>query len=244
MSVVVYTTPTCGFCQQVKTYLRRRGVPFTEYDVSRDPQAAAEMVRLSGQRGVPVVLIDGQVVVGVNRPLIDQLLARRAVHPPRLGAAIADARLTSVSGWSVRGQWGGVRLSDLLAPAGPKPEATHVRFISYREIYTTCIPLDVALKERTLLAYEFDGEPLDSDYGGPVHIFRPCLWGYKSAKSVVAITLEDHSSPGFWFDIQEFDLEAAGHVIGGVRLKRTPDATGLARCRELGRTVAERVAAI
>jgi glutaredoxin 3 len=91
MSVVVYTTPTCGFCQQVKAHLNQRGVPFTEYDVSRDPKAAAEMVQLSGQRGVPVVLIDGQVVVGFNRPLIDQLLAQRATRPPRLGAAIADA---------------------------------------------------------------------------------------------------------------------------------------------------------
>lgn len=115
-----------------------------------------------------------------------------------LPKSIADARLTSVSGWSVRGQWGGVRLSDLLALAGPKPKAAHVQFTSYREIYTTCIPLDVALQERTLLAYEFDGEALDATYGGPVRIFCPYLWGYKSAKSVVAITLEDHSLPGFW----------------------------------------------
>ena len=91
MSVVVYTTPTCGFCHQVRAYLHQRGVPFTEHDVSRDRQAAAEMVRLSGQRGVPVVLVDGQVVVGFNRPLIDQLLAQQAPRPPRLGAAIADA---------------------------------------------------------------------------------------------------------------------------------------------------------
>ncbi len=115
-----------------------------------------------------------------------------------LPKSIGDARLTSVSGWSVRGQWGGVRLSDLLALAGPKSEATHIRFTSYREIYTTCIPMDVALKERTLLAYEFDGEPLDADYGGPVRIFCPYLWGYKSAKSVVAITLEDRSISGYW----------------------------------------------
>jgi glutaredoxin 3 len=91
MSVAVYTTPTCGFCHQVKAYLHQRGVPFTEYDVSRDRQAASEMVRLSGQQGVPVVLIDGQVVVGFNRPLIDQLLAQRATQPPKLGMAIADA---------------------------------------------------------------------------------------------------------------------------------------------------------
>jgi glutaredoxin 3 len=87
MSIAVYTTPTCGFCQQVKAYLHQRGVPFTEYDVSRDPQAAAEMVRLSGQRGVPVVLVDGQVVVGFNRPLIDQLLAQRGRRSPTLAGS-------------------------------------------------------------------------------------------------------------------------------------------------------------
>jgi glutaredoxin-like YruB-family protein len=91
MSVAVYTTPTCGFCHQVKAYLNQRGVTFTEYDVSRDPQAAAEMVRLSGQQGVPVVTIDSQVVVGFNRPRIDQLLTQRMTQPPKLGMAIADA---------------------------------------------------------------------------------------------------------------------------------------------------------
>ena len=91
MSVAVYTTPTCGFCHQVKVHLNQRGGPFTEHDVSRDPGAAAEMVQLSGQRGVPVVLIDGQVVVGFNRPRIDQLLTQRMTQPPKLGMAIADA---------------------------------------------------------------------------------------------------------------------------------------------------------
>jgi sulfoxide reductase catalytic subunit YedY len=115
-----------------------------------------------------------------------------------LPKSIADARLTSVTRWSVRGKWGGVRISDLLALVRIKPEATYVRFISYRTIYTTCIPLDTALKERTLLAYDFDGEPLDADYGGPVRAFCPYLWGYKSAKSVVAVTLEGRSIPGYW----------------------------------------------
>ena len=86
--VTVYSTPTCGFCHQVKAYLDQRGVPFTEHDVSRDRAAATEMVQLSGQQGVPVVVIDGQVVVGFNRPQIDRFLTDR---PPRLGAAIADA---------------------------------------------------------------------------------------------------------------------------------------------------------
>ena len=131
-----------------------------------------------------------------------------------LPRSIADARLTSVSGWSVRGKWGGVRVSDLLAVAGIRPGATHVQFVSYREIYTTCIPLDVALKERTLLAYDFDGEPLDAGYGGPVRVFCPYLWGYKSAKSVIAVTLEDHSIPGYW-EVRGYPDEAqitAGRV--------------------------------
>ena len=91
MSIAVYSTPTCGFCRQVKAYLHQRGVRFTEYDVSRDPERASEMVRLSGQRGVPVVVIDGQAVVGFNRPLIDQLLAQVATPPLKLGVAIANA---------------------------------------------------------------------------------------------------------------------------------------------------------
>jgi glutaredoxin len=91
MSVVIYTTPTCGYCMQVKNYLARRGVSYVERDLSRDPGAAQEMYRLTGQQGVPVTVIDGQVVLGANMPQIDQLLAQLASHPPRLGVAIAAA---------------------------------------------------------------------------------------------------------------------------------------------------------
>lgn len=91
MSVVIYTTPTCGYCQQVKNYLSRRGVPYVERDLSREPGAAAEIVRLTGQQGVPVTVIDGQAVMGADMPRIDQLLAQRAARPPRLGVAIANA---------------------------------------------------------------------------------------------------------------------------------------------------------
>jgi len=102
MGVVLYTTPTCGYCHQLKAYLHRRGVPFTEHDVSRDRQAALEMVRLTGQQGVPVSVIDGQAVVGFNRPLIDQLLARQGEHKPKLGVAIAPAeRIAAQKGLSL-----------------------------------------------------------------------------------------------------------------------------------------------
>jgi len=92
MSVVLYTTPTCGYCHQLKSYLRQRGVPFTEHDVSRDPRAAAEMVKLSGQQGVPVSVINDQVVVGFNQPVIERLLAQQAPSTPKLGVAIAEAK--------------------------------------------------------------------------------------------------------------------------------------------------------
>ena len=89
--VVVYTTPTCGYCHQVKQYLGQREIPYREIDVAADAEAAGEMVNLSGQRGVPVVVIDGQMVVGFNRPRIDELLAARSARQPRLGLAVADA---------------------------------------------------------------------------------------------------------------------------------------------------------
>ena len=115
-----------------------------------------------------------------------------------LPKSIADARMTSVTRFSVRGRWGGVRVADLLNAVQADPAAQYVRFWSYRMIYDTTIPIEVALRERTLLAYEFDDEYLEEDYGGPVRGFCPYLWGYKSAKSVVKIELMDRYISGFW----------------------------------------------
>lgn len=111
---------------------------------------------------------------------------------------IADARLTSVTRFSVRGRWGGVRVSDILRLVRPLSNARFCRFWSIRKIYDTSIPMETAMQEKTLLAYEFDGEYLEEDYGGPVRGFCPYLWGYKSAKSIVKIELMDHYISGFW----------------------------------------------
>ncbi len=72
--VIMFTTPTCTFCKKAKRYLRERGVPFKDVDVSRDPAAARDMVRRSGQQGVPVIDIGGKIVIGFDRPKIDRLL--------------------------------------------------------------------------------------------------------------------------------------------------------------------------
>lgn len=115
-----------------------------------------------------------------------------------LPKSIADARLTSVTRFSVRGRWGGVILTDILDAVGASSAVTHVRFWSIKHVYDTSIPVETALKEKTMLAYEFDEEFLEEDYGGPVRAFVPYLWGYKSAKSVVAMELMDHYVSGFW----------------------------------------------
>jgi S1-C subfamily serine protease len=67
-------------------------VPYTEYDVSRDREAAQEMVDLTGQMGVPVTVIDGQAVIGFDRPRLQALLASgNHRRPVRFGLRIADA---------------------------------------------------------------------------------------------------------------------------------------------------------
>ena len=76
MAVTIYTTPTCGYCRVAKDYFRTNHVPFTEYDVSADQRKAEEMVRKSGQMGVPVIDVHGKVIVGFNRPAIESALKR------------------------------------------------------------------------------------------------------------------------------------------------------------------------
>jgi glutaredoxin-like YruB-family protein len=90
MQAVVYTTTTCPYCASVKQYLASRGVEFVERNVEQDAAAAAEMVRLSGQQGVPVTRIGDAVIVGYDRPKLDEALAQ--AQRPRLGAAVADAQ--------------------------------------------------------------------------------------------------------------------------------------------------------
>ncbi len=74
MTIAIYTTPTCEYCNQLKQYLQERGVDYTEHNVAKDLQRADEMARKSGQFGVPVVDIDGRIVVGFNKAEIDRAL--------------------------------------------------------------------------------------------------------------------------------------------------------------------------
>ncbi|HOQ75315.1 MAG TPA: glutaredoxin domain-containing protein [Thermoclostridium sp.] len=76
MTVKVYSTPTCPWCIMAKDYLKSKDIAFEDIDVSRDQLGAMEMIRKSGQRGVPVLDIDGQIVVGFDQKRIDQLISK------------------------------------------------------------------------------------------------------------------------------------------------------------------------
>ena len=92
MNVMIYTSPTCGYCHQAKAFLTGKGIEFTEVDVSRDRAAAGEVMRLTGQMGVPVIVVDGEVVIGFNRPQLEALLAKGGGSTrPHLGLKVADA---------------------------------------------------------------------------------------------------------------------------------------------------------
>ncbi len=73
--VVIYTTPTCPWCHRTKEYLSQKGIAYTEYNVADDHDRAHEMVQKSGQMGVPVTMIDSEIVVGFDQKRLDSLLA-------------------------------------------------------------------------------------------------------------------------------------------------------------------------
>jgi glutaredoxin-like YruB-family protein len=75
--VIVFSTPTCPWCTRAKAYLRGRGVPFRDVDVSRDPAAARDLVHRTGQMGVPVIEIDGRPIVGFDQARIHTALGLR-----------------------------------------------------------------------------------------------------------------------------------------------------------------------
>jgi glutaredoxin-like YruB-family protein len=73
-NVVVYTTPTCSWCTTVKRHLQENGIQYREVNVAADQKAAEEMVRKSGQQGVPQTEINGQIIVGFDKTRINSLL--------------------------------------------------------------------------------------------------------------------------------------------------------------------------
>jgi glutaredoxin 3 len=73
-NVKVYSTPTCPYCVRAKQFLKENAVNFNDIDVSSDQDAAQEMIKRSGQMGVPVIDIDGELIVGFDKERIKKVL--------------------------------------------------------------------------------------------------------------------------------------------------------------------------
>jgi DMSO/TMAO reductase YedYZ molybdopterin-dependent catalytic subunit len=116
----------------------------------------------------------------------------------RLATDEVDCRLTSVTRWSVRAAWRGMlalRLVDMVRPAAA---ARFVRLTSFGGAYTTTVELSDLAHARAVFAVAANGADLPVEYGGPVRAVFPHLWGYKSAKSLVAIEFVAASEAGYW----------------------------------------------
>lgn len=108
-----------------------------------------------------------------------------------------DARLTSVSGWSVRVVWNGILWREFIQHLPVRSDATHVLFRSVGD-YTTGVPLRELDHPRALLVDGVEGEPIETEYGAPLRLMMPNLWGYKSCKWIEEIHFTDRMIPGFW----------------------------------------------
>ena len=72
--VKIYSTPTCPYCIRAKQFLKENSIIFEDVDVSSNQQAAEEMIQKSGQMGVPVLDIEGEIIVGLDKERIKQAL--------------------------------------------------------------------------------------------------------------------------------------------------------------------------
>ena len=73
-TITIYSTPTCGYCKMAKEYLTSKHIPYTDVDVSRDPAKQQEMLTKSGQFGVPVIDVDGKIIVGYDKRKLDEYI--------------------------------------------------------------------------------------------------------------------------------------------------------------------------
>ncbi|MBI4845500.1 MAG: glutathione S-transferase N-terminal domain-containing protein [Candidatus Omnitrophica bacterium] len=77
MLVEIYSTQACPYCKMAKLYFSSKGISYADYDVSEDDEKAKEMVKVSGQMGVPVIVIDGELVIGFDKAKINSIIKNK-----------------------------------------------------------------------------------------------------------------------------------------------------------------------
>ena len=93
--------------------------------------------------------------------------------------------------------WRGVKLKDLLDTAGIQSDATHVMGVAEYG-YTANLPMEDALRDESMVVWEYDGEPIEPIHGGPVRLLVPNLYFWKSPKWLRGIEVMNADKPGFW----------------------------------------------
>ncbi|MDA8061035.1 MAG: molybdopterin-dependent oxidoreductase [Actinomycetota bacterium] len=155
------------------------GGGFIEYTVTSGFPAPPKDYRLQ---------VDGMV----RRPLSFSLEELEALPPVAL-----DRTFQCVTGWSVPDvHWVGVRLTDLATRAVPTGRVFH--FSSFDGVYTESLTWEQAEQTGAIVAYRMLGAPLTRGHGGPVRLYVPDMFGYKSIKWLSRVTLSDRVEPGYW----------------------------------------------
>ena len=104
-----------------------------------------------------------------------------------------------VTGWRVDSvQWTGVKLGRLLDEAGLAPGAAALRFFSFDGLYTESLTIDQARLPDVIVAYRMLGAPVTRAHGGPVRLYVPEMYGYKSIKWLQRVSVVREVVPGYW----------------------------------------------
>ncbi len=153
---------------------------------------------------VPVFWAEGQPAIPVEGytlsigGLVGRPLALGMHELQEMATDEVDCRLTSVTRWSVRAIWRGVLASRIIEIVRPAVEARFVKLTSFGGAYTTTVAMTDLAHPRVVFAVAANGVDLPVEYGGPVRAVFPHLWGYKSAKSIIAIEFRDAYEDGYW----------------------------------------------
>jgi DMSO/TMAO reductase YedYZ molybdopterin-dependent catalytic subunit len=136
-----------------------------------------------------------------------------------LPATRLDHTFQCVTGWVVPDvHWVGVRLTDIAKHAGAKPKASAFWFTSFDGLYTESLSMEQAEQSGAIVAYSMLGGPVSRDHGGPVRLYVPGMFGYKSIKWLSRITLTDQLELGYW-ELNGYPVNAwiAGHPPSSFR---------------------------
>ena len=168
------------------------------------PDGVASIVPTSGWRiytiGSSIPKLDPQAYRLTIGGAVDRTVTYTLADLRALPRAEQVSDFHCVTGWRVENvHWGGVRLRDVLAEAGLRPNAKTLRFVSAEVPYDDTLTLPQAFGRDVMLALDMDGEPLSHGHGFPARVVMPRMYGYKSVKWVTRIearTTDDYF--GFW----------------------------------------------